>query len=122
MAERWARRYRSLGKLRDNPDYRNCFTYLDFDRKVRSMIYTTNWIERLNRDFRRVLRMRGSMPDEQSVITLMGYVAQNKKAYDRKLPRITADKKTDRHTTWGITNKSKSHRRLTLMNQKNNGE
>jgi transposase-like protein len=38
------------------------------------MIYTTNWIERLQKDFRRVTRMRGAMPDEGSVIVLMGMV------------------------------------------------
>ena len=56
------------------------------------MIYTTNWIERLNRDFRRVTRMSGSMPSEDSVITLMGSVAMEHKAFDSILPRITVDK------------------------------
>lgn len=27
------------------------------------MIYTTNWIDRLQKDFRRVTRMRGAMPN-----------------------------------------------------------
>jgi hypothetical protein len=39
------------------------------------MIYTTNWIERLQRDFRRVLRMHGAMPNEESVIVLMAKTA-----------------------------------------------
>lgn len=74
--------------MHNNSLYRNGFTYLDFDHRVHSMIYTTNWIERLNRDFRRVLRMRASMPGEQAVITLIGKVAMDKKAYRRKIPRI----------------------------------
>ena len=45
------------------------------------MIYTTNWIERLQRDFRRVTRMRGAMPNEESVILLMGKTAMDKKSY-----------------------------------------
>jgi len=49
------------------------------------MIYTPNWIERLNKDFRRVLFIRSSMPDEDSVITLLGSVAMEKKAYKRKV-------------------------------------
>ncbi len=36
------------------------------------MIYTTNWIERLQKDFRRVTRMHGAMPNEESVLVLMG--------------------------------------------------
>ena len=40
-------------------------------RRIQSMIYTTNWIERLQKDFRRVTRMRGAMPDEESVLLLM---------------------------------------------------
>ncbi|MEF2620904.1 MAG: transposase, partial [Xylanibacter rarus] len=55
-------------------------------------IYTTNWIERLNRDFRRVTRMRTAMPGEESVLTLMGSVAMENKAFDWLLPNITCDK------------------------------
>ena len=39
------------------------------------MIYSTNWIERLNRDYKRVLKMRGAMPSAESVLFLMGSVA-----------------------------------------------
>ncbi|MDD4673940.1 MAG: transposase [Bacteroidales bacterium] len=44
-------------------DYKDYFTYLDFHPQIQSMIYTTNWIERLNKDFRRVLKMRGAIPN-----------------------------------------------------------
>ncbi len=39
------------------------------------MIYTTNWIERLNKSFRRTLKMRNALPSSKAAITLMGYVA-----------------------------------------------
>jgi transposase-like protein len=42
------------------------------------MIYSTNWIERLNRDYKRVLKMRGAMPSASSVLALMGSVAMEK--------------------------------------------
>ena len=67
-------------------------TYLNYNPKIQSMIYITNWIERLNRDFRRVTKMRTAMPNEESVLTLMGSVAMDHKAFDKKLPNITADK------------------------------
>lgn len=88
MCTKWTSRYRSFHKLKSERSYRNGFTYLGFDYRIRSMIYTTNWIERLNRDFRRVLRMRGSMPGEESVIVLLGNVAMNQRAYRRRLPKM----------------------------------
>ena len=57
-----------------------------------SMIYTTNWIERLQKDFRRVTKMRGAMPDDESVLTLMGKTAMDKNGYGRQLTRIDYDK------------------------------
>lgn len=39
------------------------------------MIYTTNWIERLNRNYKRTLNMRGAMPSSDSVLFLLGSVA-----------------------------------------------
>lgn len=92
LCTKWQDKYRTFSSLKNWPQYRNGFTYLDFDYRVHAMIYTTNWIERLNRDFRRVLRMRGSMPSEDAVMTLMGKVCVDKRAYQRKLPRLDLDK------------------------------
>ena len=93
VCRRWSYKYKKFADMATNPDYQPCFTYLSYDYRIRSMIYTTNWIERLNRDFRRVMRIRGSMPDEDSVITLMGYVAREKQAWNRKLPNLHNDNK-----------------------------
>jgi len=92
MCERWGKDYISIKRLRNNADYKAYMTYLNYSPEIQSMIYTTNWIERLNRDFRRVTKMRTAMPNEESVITLMGSVAMEHKAFDRVLPRITMDK------------------------------
>ena len=92
MCENWGKDYRAIKLLRNNPDYKAYMTYLNYAPEIQSMIYTTNWIERLNRDFRRVTRMRTAMPNEESVLTLMGSVAMDHKAYDRILPNITSDK------------------------------
>ncbi|MDY3913600.1 MAG: transposase, partial [Phocaeicola sp.] len=66
------------------------FTYLQFPPQVQRMIYTTNWIERLNRDYKRVLKMRGTMPSPQAVLFLLGEVARSKTetTYSKKLPYI----------------------------------
>ena len=92
MCDRWGKDYRSIKLLRNNPDYKAYLTYLNYAPEIQAMIYTTNWIERLNRDFRRVTRMRTAMPNEESVLTLIGSVAMEHKAFDRILPNITCDK------------------------------
>lgn len=92
MCDRWGKDYLSFKRLRNNADYKAYMTYLNYAPEIQSMIYTTNWIERLNRDFRRVTKMRTAMPNEESVLTLMGSVAMEHKPFDRVLPRITSDK------------------------------
>lgn len=91
MCEKWGGKYRSFKMMKDNLDYRDYFTYLAYDYRVRGMIYTTNWIERLQRDFRRVLRVRTAIPGE-SVIVLMGKVSIEKKSYKRAVPKLNYEK------------------------------
>jgi len=61
---------------------------IHYDYRIQSMIHTTNWIERLNRDYKRTVRMRGSLPNSESVILLLGHVAMTRKAYQRKIPLL----------------------------------
>ncbi|MEQ8551881.1 MAG: IS256 family transposase [Cyclobacteriaceae bacterium] len=72
---RWTKTYPKLKTILNRKDLELIFTYLHFDYRIRRMIYTTNWIERLNKAFRRTLNMRNAMPTPQSAITLIGYVA-----------------------------------------------
>lgn len=92
MCDRWGKDYRAFKLMRNNADYKAYMLYLNYAPEIQSMIYTTNWIERLNRDFRRVTRMRTAMPNEESVLALMGSVAMEHRAFDRVLPNITCDK------------------------------
>jgi transposase-like protein len=93
LCRKWGSDYRGIKNMLEQIDYKDYFTYLDFHPQIQSMIYTTNWIERLNKDFRRVLRMRGAMPNEESVLVLMGKTAMDKTSYQRCLPKIDLDKK-----------------------------
>lgn len=68
FCDKWGRYYRAIKRRRDDASYKLYFTYLNYDHRIQSMIYTTNWIERLQKDFRRVTRMRGAMPNEESVL------------------------------------------------------
>ena len=91
FVDTWKKRYPSLKNYLDKTSYFAHFTYLNYHHKVRSMIYSTNWIERLNRDYKRTLKMRGVMPDSESVIFLLGKVSMTRTAYERKVPKLDCE-------------------------------
>ncbi|MCS7029798.1 MAG: transposase [Bacteroidia bacterium] len=88
FTEKWGRYYAGIKRMRDKERMEWYFTYLAYDYRIRNMLYSTNWIERLNRDYKRVTRMRGALPNPQSTILLLGYVAMTRKAYERKVPKL----------------------------------
>ena len=88
MCDRWGKDYRAIKLIRNNTDYKAYMRYLNYPPEIQAIILD----ERLNRDFRRVTRMRTAMPNEEPVLTLMGSVAMDHKAFDRALPNITVDK------------------------------
>lgn len=91
MCDKWGADYRNIKWMGQDPTYKAYMTYLNYHPRIQSMIYTTNWIERLQKDFRRVTRMRGEMPNDESVIVLMGRTAMDKTSYSRMLPGIQTD-------------------------------
>lgn len=78
--DHWSKSYPSLRSYKIDR-YKFYFTYFKYEREIRGMIYTTNWIERLNRDFKRVIKMRGAMPNYESVILLLANVAMNRDVF-----------------------------------------
>ena len=72
--ERWSKKFPSFNRYK-NPRNMLYFTFLDYPCAFRRMLYTTNWIERLNRSYKRTLHMRGAMPNSDSVLFLLGSVA-----------------------------------------------
>jgi putative transposase len=81
---RWSGKYPSL-KTYLLPRNKLYFNYLNYHVEIRRMIYTTNWIERLNRNYKRTLRMRTSMPSPESVVFLMASVAIRRTEYDKPI-------------------------------------
>lgn len=68
------------------------------------MIYTTNWIERLNRDYKRVINMRGAMRQKlfefvQSTVKILSLsIKINIQRYDKfilYLKKIVSETNTD---------------------------
>lgn len=45
--------------------------FLEFPQYVHKHLYSTNWIERLNKDFRKVFKNKNSMPTEDAVRNLL---------------------------------------------------
>lgn len=69
--EKWNKRYPSIKRMFSEEIKKYYFTYLDFPFEIRRMIYTTNWIERLNKHIRKTLKNRNSMPNEDSALNLI---------------------------------------------------
>jgi len=94
MCDRWGKDYRTFKLMRNNGDYKAHTTYLNYAPEIQSMIYTPPiGLDRApNRDFRRVTRMRTTMPNEEPVLTPTGSVAMEHWAFDRLLPNIICDK------------------------------
>ena len=83
---RWEKKYPVLKKYKAERNIAY-FTYMDFPIQVQRCIYTTNWIERLNRKYKRTIKMRTSMPSNNSALFLLGSVAmeETKTIYTRKI-------------------------------------
>lgn len=77
----WVKKYPSL-KVYLLPRNKLYFNYLNYHIEIRRMIYTTNWIERLNRNYKRTLKMRSSMPSAESVVFLLASVACRRNEYN----------------------------------------
>jgi transposase-like protein len=90
---KWSKTYHKLTSIALRDDLDCLFTYLNFDYRIRRMIYTTNWIERLNKSFRRTLKMRNALPNPKAAITLMGYVAMelHEKTYSYPITNFKFD-------------------------------
>jgi len=81
---RWSVIYPALEKSLINDNTDNYFTYLDYPSSIRSCIYTTNWLERLNRDIKRTTKIRNSFPNPESALYLVTYVCIHVTAHTYK--------------------------------------
>ena len=68
---KWKKIYPSIERKFKTEHLENYFAYLNFPYKIQRMIYTTNWIERLNKHLRKTLRVRNSFPNPDSAINLV---------------------------------------------------
>ena len=85
--ERWRKHYPTVA-----PAWRNRWEeitpFLDFPPEIRKAIYTTNAIEALNRQLRKAVKTRGSLPSDDAVLKLLFLALRNaKKVWGRPFPQ-----------------------------------
>lgn len=68
---KWKKCYPQINKKFKNEHLKNYFAYLNFPYQIQRMIYTTNWIERLNKTVRRTIKIRNSFPNPESAMYLI---------------------------------------------------
>jgi len=74
--EKWNKHYPSAVKSwEDNWDILS--TYFDYPVEIRKVIYTTNIIEGLNRQFRKITKTKSSFPTDESLRKIL-YLAVEK--------------------------------------------
>jgi transposase-like protein len=66
---KWAKIYPSIGRMFIRKE--EYFTYLQFPFGMRRMIYTNNWIESLNNNIKRPIKIRNSFPNPKSTMKLV---------------------------------------------------
>lgn len=71
----WLSSYPTLKKVIKREDLSLLFTYKTYDKRIRRMIYTTNWIERFNKSVKRTTKIRNSLPSPKSALMLICYKA-----------------------------------------------
>ena len=68
---KWDKKYRRIRNLFKEDQVDSLFTYSKYPIKLQRMMYTTNWIEAINKQIRRTTKIRGSFPNEDSMLNLI---------------------------------------------------
>jgi len=78
FALKWGKYYKHIKTLADKEDIDYYFNYLNYDYRIRRMIYSTNWIERFNKSCKRTIKIRNSFPYPEAALALITSVAIEK--------------------------------------------
>lgn len=75
---KWGKYYEHIKKLPEKEDIAYYFNFLDYDHRVRRMVYSTNWIERFNKSCKRTIKIRNSFPSPEAALALITSIAIEK--------------------------------------------
>ncbi|VEU75229.1 Transposase and inactivated derivatives [Mycoplasmopsis maculosa] len=74
--EKWdSKYYYAVKSWRNNFD--ELVTFFNFPAEIRKLIYTTNVIENLNRNIRKIFKNKTSFPTDESLIKIVYFAIQN---------------------------------------------
>lgn len=72
---KWSKKYpRVMEKWLNNP---YIFTYYKYPHSIRKAIYTTNWIERFNKELKRLIKSKEQFPNEEAAQKIIYYQVIN---------------------------------------------
>lgn len=76
FAHKWDSRYPTISQLWLR-HWEQIIPFFAYPADIRRVVYTTNAIESLNRSLRKVLKTKGSFPDDESVLKLLYLTLRN---------------------------------------------
>lgn len=76
FAEKWDAKYPTISRSWDQ-HWDELSVFFAYPKEIRRVIYTTNAIESVNRQMRKILKNRGALPSDEAVLKLM-YMALQK--------------------------------------------
>jgi putative transposase len=76
FGQKWDGKYPTVSLLWHR-HWANIIPFFAYPADIRKVIYTTNAIESLNRSLRKVLKTKGSFPNDESIMKLMYLAMQN---------------------------------------------
>ena len=77
--EKWGKKYPAIGRLW-NEQWERVIPFFAFTPEIRKVIYTTNAVESLHLSLRKVIKNRGSFPNEDSALKLLYLALRNASA------------------------------------------
>ncbi len=85
FSTKWRKSYPKVVDSWNNTS--NLFTYYDYPQAIRKAIYTTNWIERFNKEVRRLTKTKNSFPNEDALSKIVYFkvIQSNSKWSTRKM-------------------------------------
>lgn len=70
FSEKWKKTYAGLINSIEKT-YENIITFYDFPKAIWRQIYTSNWIERMNKEVKKIFRPKNSLPNIKSAEKLI---------------------------------------------------
>ena len=74
--DKWASKYQPIVNLWES-NWERLTPFFAFPEEIRKIIYTTNAVESLHSTMRKIIKTRGSFPNEEAAIKLMYLALQN---------------------------------------------